>query len=206
MRARPVASANFRVALQILVTVALLIPVGSVLNRVFEGTWYVDWRLMLSVGAILAGALLIFFAITDVVDSHSRAKQIHGQRIVFVGVTWIRCTNAAAILMGIAISVGSYREGAEWWIVVLSAAFCLLGYLPWPRAIQISDGEIRQTDWLFRTKRIPLTDVLVAGSDLSTGHTTVFGRNGVRIIHTSNHLGMERFVEELRQRTGKWVS
>ncbi len=35
-----------RSSVVILITAMLLVPVGSIINRVFAGTWYVNWRLM----------------------------------------------------------------------------------------------------------------------------------------------------------------
>jgi hypothetical membrane protein len=52
-------------------------------------------------------------------------------RFVFPGAMWLRGMSLATIVMGLAMMVGTYREGDPWGDVVSSLVFVFLGYVAW---------------------------------------------------------------------------
>jgi hypothetical protein len=122
-----------------------MVPVLSMVHRVFDGTWYVNWPLMLSISGILTGCFFSFFFITQLLEFSATSKREREGQLIFPGVMWLRGVYLLAILMGFTIMVGMYKEGDPWLdAVVLPICFVLIGFFGWPRAIQIAEFEIRQ--------------------------------------------------------------
>jgi Na+/melibiose symporter-like transporter len=57
-----------RNSLGIFVTTILLMPVVAVVHRMFDGNWYVNWRLMLSVSGILTSLFFAFWLVTQLLE------------------------------------------------------------------------------------------------------------------------------------------
>ena len=94
--------------------------------------------------------------------------------------------------------VGMYKEGDPWWDVVLPFGFVLMGFFGWPRAIQITQFEIRQRGSLFALRRIAYGEIESVFCGALGSEAVVFGKNGVRIVHTVMHSDRERFVEQVK--------
>lgn len=192
-----------RNSLGIFVTTILMVPAVSVVHRVFDGTWYVNWRLMLSVSGVLTSIFFVFWLVTQLFESAAEEVRERQMQFVFPGAMWVRGIYLTTIAMGIVIMVGTYREGDPWGDVAFPVVLVLLGYLAWPRAIEISDTEVRQRRILFGFKRIPLAEISSVVSDPTSNEAVVFGANGVRIVHTMMHVEHDRFVHRLNLLTGK---
>jgi hypothetical protein len=179
-KVRIAAISALRSSLGILLTTAAMVPILSALHRVFDGTWYVNWPLMLSVSGILTGCFFSFFFITQLLEFSAASKREREGQSIFPGVMWFRGICLLGILMGFTIMVGMYREGDPWWDVVLPFGFVLIGFLGWPRAIQITQFEIRQRGPLLTLRKIANNEIQSVVLDASRNETVVFGKNGVR--------------------------
>jgi hypothetical protein len=180
-----------------------MIPALSLINRVFDAACHVNWRLMLWVSSILTGCFFSFFFITDLLEFSAEASRERNMQSIFPAVMWLRGIYLLSIAMGFTIMIGMYREGDPWWYVVLPFAFVLLGIFAWPRAIQITELEIRQRRPLLGWKRIPIGEIESTVFDATRGEVAVFGKSGTRVVHTTMHVDKERFIERLESMTGK---
>jgi hypothetical protein len=196
----------FRNSASIFISTLLFVPVSALINRIFHDSWYVNWRLMLTISGTLTCIFFTFFFVSQAIDDRADVKgeqQIGNE--VFRGVAWLRGIYLFGIVMGSVLVVGAYRENDPTWIVITPVAFILLGIIPWPRAIQVRNGEIRQRDALFRIRIIPSGEIESASFDPTSGDTMVFGKNGTKIVHSNLHLSTELFIEEVERLSNKKV-
>jgi hypothetical protein len=204
-RLRIAASSAFRSSIGILLTTVVVVPALSLINRIFDGTWHVHWGLMLLVSSILTGCFFSFFFITELLEFSAAANRARNRQAIFPVVMWLRGIYLLSMTMGFTIMVGMYREGDPWWDVVLPFGFVLLGFFAWPRAIQITEVDIRQPRFLFSSKRIAFGEVESMIFDVVRKEVVVFGKNGTRVVHTMMHVDKERFIERVESMTGKEV-
>jgi L-asparagine transporter-like permease len=156
-RTRLAAIQAFRSSVGIFLTTLLFIPFAAVINRVFKGTWYVDWRLILTVSGVLTVVFFTFFFVSQLMDDQAEEKRERQTgRAVFAGATWVRGVYLGVVLLGTVLPIGTYVQGEPTWVVIIPVAFIPLGIILWPPAIEVQNGEIRQRDRLFRLKTIPL--------------------------------------------------
>ncbi len=195
-----------RNSIGILLTAIVLLPALSILNRIFDRTWNVDWRSILAVSSILTGCVFSFFFITQLLEFWAAEKRQASNRFVFPGAMWIRGICLLCIVLGVVLAVGTYREGDPWWDVVSSFAFVLLGYFTWPRVIVLSDHEIRKRGPLLRWNRIAYGDIASMTFDRSCKEIVVFGNNTDRITHTKMHIDAAKFIEDLESATGREIA
>jgi hypothetical protein len=127
--------AALRKSIGIILTTLLLIPPSSVINRIFSATWYVNWRLMVTVSAILPFLVFTFFFVTELLEFATEEARERQLRFVFPGAMWLRGIYLGAILMGFTAMAGEYKEGDPWAIVVLPLVIVFLGFFAWPRAL-----------------------------------------------------------------------
>jgi hypothetical protein len=205
-RLRLALNAALRRSIGIFLTTVFLIPALSLINRIFDATWHVNWRLMLWVSSILTGCFFSFFFITDLLEFSAEASRERNRQSIFPAVMWLRGVYLVCIAMGFTTMVGVYREGDPWWDVVLPFAFVLLGFFAWPRAIQITEVDIRQRRLLLGTKRIAFGEIEGMVFDVTRGEVVVFDKNGVRVVHTLMHVEKVRFIERVESMTGKEVA
>jgi hypothetical protein len=186
-----------RSSLGIFLTALLTVPFASFMHRMFDGSWYVDWRLMLSVSGILTLCFFSFSFVTQLLEFQTSESRERRGRLVFPGLVWIRGVYLGGIVLGITLMVGTYREGDPPWDTALPFLFVLLGVLPWPRAIEITDSEVRQRWWFFVYRRIQFADIQSIVNDPSRDEAVVFSKTGKAIVHSAQHADRERFLEEL---------
>jgi hypothetical protein len=189
----------------IIVTTIVLVPLFSIINRLFDGTWYVNWRLMASVSAVLTFLIFAFFFAAQLLESSSEESRERQSQLFFPGVMWVRGLYLMSIVMGLGLMAGTYKEGDPWWDVMIPIVFVFLGFFAWPRAIEISGNEIRQHRIYFGYKRISFGEIERVASDPSRNETIIFGKNGERIVHTMMHAQRERFNQQLESSTGKCI-
>jgi hypothetical protein len=204
-KVRLAAISALRSSFIILLTTIVMVPVFSIINRAFDGTWYVNWPLMLSVSGILTGCFFSFFFVVQLLEFSTASRRERDRQLIFPGVMWVRGIYLLGILMGFTLMVGTYREGEAWWEVVLPFAFVLLGFFAWPRTIQITEVEIRQRRLLFALKRIAYGEVESIIFDTTRKEVVVFGKNGEKIVHTMMHADKERFIKEVQSLLRKEV-
>jgi hypothetical protein len=200
---RSAAAVALRTSLPILVTALLALPLVSVVNRVFDGSWSVAWRPALIVSGILTGLVFAFFFLAQVLEFTAQGYRERGLRFVFPAAMWLRGLYLGAIVMGFGLMAGTYFERDPWVIVVSPVGFVFLGFFAWPRAIEITESAIRQRRALFGFKEIRLGEIESIVGDESSDEIVVFGRNGTRIVHSAMHVDGERFLERLAFLTGK---
>lgn len=200
---RGAALAAVKVGTGIIFTTLLLIPILSTVNRIFEGTWYLNWRLMISVSAVLAFLIFAFVFVTKLLEMTSEDARERHSRLVFPAMVWLRSIYFGSIVLGLVIMVGTFLEGDVWWIVVLPAAFVFLGFFAWPRAIKLTECQIQQRRTLFGAKQIRFSDIESVISDPARNEIVVFGKNGQVIVHTAMHAGGVRFLQQLKSLAGK---
>jgi hypothetical protein len=189
----------------ILLTTGLMIAVKSLLNRLFDGTWAVNWRAVLAVASILAVLFFLFFLVTGVLEVRREEKSERNLNKEFPAAMWLRGIYLVGIVIGLVCAVGMYREGDSWRWQTIPAIFVLIGYIPWPRAIRITETEIRQARAFGPARAIPVSEIERAAHDPGNGMTTVFGHRQARITHTYLHVDPEGFIREIEQLTGKEV-
>ncbi len=197
-KVRAAALLAIRNSLGMFLAAVAMLPVVSVINRVFNGTWQANWRLTLVVSAILTLIFFAFWFITQLLDDATQAARKLNERLVFPAVMWMRGVYLMGILLGITINWEDVREGDRGWILATPALLILIGFFAWPRAIKISNGEVRQRRILFGNKKIPFEAIEQVVSDEFQGQAVVFGRNGVNIIHTNLHVQHEEFIKKLK--------
>jgi hypothetical protein len=197
-KVRAAALLAVRNSLGIFLVAIAMVPVSSAIHRVFDGTWDVNWRLTFSVSGILTLIFFVFWFITQLLDYAMQEARERNERLVFPVAVWLRGIYLAGILFGMTIIVGMYREGDRGWILVSPSFLILIGFFAWPRAIRISNGEVRQWRVLFGTKRIPFEEIEQVVFDGSRGEAVVFGKNGTNIIHTNMHVQQVEFIQKLK--------
>jgi len=200
-KVRFAALSALRSSLRIFLTALLVVPFASLMHRVFDGSWYVDWRLMLWLSGLLTMGFFCFSSFTQLLEFEAAESRERRGLLVFPGLVWIRGLYLGVILLGIITGVGTYREGDPLWVTALVSLFVLLGVLPWPRAIEITDNEVRQRWWFFVYRRIPFADIQSIVNDPSRDEALVFNRSGKAIVHSPQHADRERFLEELQRRS-----
>jgi len=181
----------------------LMLPLFSVVGRVFDGTWSVPWRMMLTVSGILAGLIFAFLFLAQVFEFSAKTYRERNARLVFPAAMWLRGLYLVSIVMGLGLMAGTYSEGDPWGIVALPVLFVFLGFFAWPRAIEITEIAVRQRRVLFGFKEVRLGEIESVVCDPSRNETIVFGKNGNRIVHTAMHVDRERFIASLKSITGK---
>jgi hypothetical protein len=192
-----------RNSIGVILTTLALVPVISIINRIFDGTWHVNWRLMLAVSGLLTAVFFAFCFITQLLEFASEETRERQLLFVFAGIMWVRGIYLAGIVLGFVLAAGTYKEGDPWWDVAIPTAFIFLGFLAWPRAIEICENEVRQRRIFFGLKRIPFREIETVVSDPTRNEAVVFGRNGLRIVHTKMHVQRERFIQQLNSFAGK---
>jgi hypothetical protein len=192
-----------RNSLSIIVTTILMVPAISVIHRIFDETWYVNWRLMVSISAILTTLFFAFLFVTQLLEFSTEERREQTTQLAVPGVMWLRGIYLAVIAMGIVLMVGTYKEGDPWWDVVGAVVFVLLGFLAWPRTIEITENEIRQRRFLLGWKRICYGEVERVVSDTQRNEAVVFGKSSERIVHTMMHVDRDKFIERVASTTGK---
>jgi hypothetical protein len=192
-----------RKSIRIILTTLLLVPTSSVINRIFSGTWYVNWRLMVTVSAILTFLVFVFFFVTELLEFATEEARERQLRFIFPAVMWLRGIYLVSILMGFTVMAGEYREGDPWGIVVLPLVFVFLGFFAWPRAIELTESQIRQRRTLFGFKQIRFSDIESVVCDAGRNEIVIFGKNKDAIVHTTMHVDGERFLQRLKSLTGK---
>lgn len=202
-------SNNFRtpvfIAARFFISTAVVVSVVSVINKFFHGTWYVNWRIALSVSAILTLLLLAFWLVTQFLERVTAEARERNECLVFPAAMWLRGVYLVGILLGITIIWGMYREGDRGWVLATPSFMIFIGFFAWPRAIRISNGEVRQRRVLFGTKRIPFEEIEQVVFDEFVSQAVVFGKNGTNIVHSENHVQQEEFIHQLKQLTHKRV-
>lgn len=187
-------------------TALLLIPVSAIINRVFDGSWQVNWRLTLSVAGILTVLWFGFLFVSQVLEDFTEAQRQEAGVRMFPGAMWIRGISIGVILLGLVTMAGCYREGDAWWFVAFPFVFVLLGFFTWPRAIEITNNEIRQRGQFLNTRILPSNEIQSATFDSTRGEIAVFGNNGAKIVHTTTHVNGAQFIRALEELTGRQVA
>jgi hypothetical protein len=200
---RSAARLALRISLPVFISAMLMLPLIAVVNRIFDGTWSVRWRLTLIVSAILTGLVFVFLFLAQVLESFAKEHRRLAQRMVFPAAMWLRGLYLTCIVMGLGLMVGTYSEGDPLWVVVTPVCFVFLGFFAWPRTIEITERAIRQRRVLFGFKKILLDEIESVAYDAASGETIVFGKDGTRIVHTAMHVDGERFAEKLQSASGK---
>src|SRR5690349_20468709 len=100
-----------RNSLGIFLTTILMVPVVSVIHRVFDGTLDVNWRLMLIVSSILTSLFFAFWLVTQLLEFATEGSREHQGRLVFPAAMRVRGLYLVGIMLGISIMVGMYSEG-----------------------------------------------------------------------------------------------
>jgi hypothetical protein len=180
-----------------------LVRASSVINRFFSGTWYVNWRLMLTVSAILTFLFFVFFFVTELLEFATEKARERQLRFVFPAVMWLRGVYLGSILAGFIMMIGECREGNPWGIVALPLLFVFLGFFAWPRAIEFTENQIRQRRTLPGFKQIRFSNIQSVVSGPSRNEIVVFGKNADCIVHTTMHVDGDRFLQRLKSLTGK---
>jgi hypothetical protein len=202
-KTRSAAWVALRISLLTFGSTVLMLPLFSVVRRVFDGTWSVPWRMMLTVSGILAGVIFAFLFLAQAFEVSAQNYRERNARLVFPAAMWLRGLYLVSIVMGFGLMAGSYFERDPWAIVIMPVLFVFLGYFAWPRAVEITDRAVRQRRVLFGSKEILLGEIESVVFDPSRDETIVFGKNGNRIVHSAMHVDGERFVERLGSLTGK---
>jgi hypothetical protein len=200
---RSAARLALRISLPTFVSAMLLLPLIAVVNRIFDGTWSVPWRMALILSSILTGLVFAFLFLAQILESYAKEHRRHAQRMVFPAAMWLRGLCLTCIVMGFGLMAGTYSEGDPLWVVVTPVCFVFLGFFAWPRTIRITERAIRQRRVLFGFKEIRIDEIESVAYDASRGETIVFGKNGTRIVHTATHVDGERFADKLQSATGK---
>jgi len=191
----------------ILLTTVLAIPFFSVINRVSEGRWRVAWREMLAVSGVVTFVFFLFWFVSFAAESLANERRERLGIMAFPGLMWVRNLASIGVAMGIFGAIGAYRQGQPYRVSLLMAAFIPLGILLWPRSIRFQDGKIRQgRPFFLPAKEIPYHEVQSTSFNVARREIFVFGKNDVRIVHTSLHAAPERFVRELQSLTGREVN
>lgn len=202
--ARIAFTSAFRISLVILFTSAVTIPVAIILGRIFHGTWPQNWAVIFGVPATLTALIFAFLFATqwlELVTEQARERQ---RRLVFPAEMWLRGLYLSCIVMSWIMMIGMYREGDPWGNETIPVVFVLMAFFAWPRAITISDTEVRQHGKLFGTTRIPLNEIETVFSGSS--EATVFGKNGAHITHTNMHVQRERFLSYVKSLSGRHIN
>lgn len=160
---------------------------------------------MLSVSAVSTLLFFAFFFVAQLLEFWREDTWERQSQSVFPAVMWVRGICLASIVMGLGLMVGTYREGDSPWIVLTPVVFVFLGFFAWPRAIEISENDIRQHRIFFGHKRISFQEIERAVSDPARNETIVFGNNGERIVHTMLHIQQALFNERLESLTAKHI-
>jgi hypothetical protein len=200
---RSAAVLALRTSLPAFLSAIAVVPLASIMNRVFHGTWSVNWRLMLTVSGILTGIIFAFLFFAQLLEYSAKEQRRITQRMVFPAAMWLRGLYLACIALSFVLMAGTYSEGDPWWVVATPVCFVFLGFFAWPRAIGITDSAIRQRLALFGFQEIRLGEIESVAYDAARGETIVFGKNGTRIVHTAMHVDGERFADKLHSATGK---
>lgn len=192
-----------RYSLGVFLTTVCMIPIVLIAHRVFDGSWYANWRGMLSVSGVLTVCCFTFFFGTRILEFSAASRRNRSSQLIFPGAVWLRGIYLLVIVMGTAIMVGTYKEGDPWWDVVLPSGLILLGYFAWPRAIRIGENEIQQSRPLLGPRRIGFGEIESLVFDPTRGEAVVFGRNGQKIVHSPLHVDTERFIQRMESLSGK---
>ncbi len=200
---RSAAVLALRITVPVFVSAIILVPLVSIISRVFNGTWSVPWRMTLILSSILTGFVFAFLFLAQVLETYAKDHRRLAQRMVFPAAMWLRGLYLACIVMGLGLMVGTNSEGDPLWVVVTPACFVFLGFFAWPRTIEITEHAIRQRRVLFGFKEIRIDQIESVAYDASRSETIVFGKNGTRIVHTAMHVDGERFAEKLQSATRK---
>jgi hypothetical protein len=204
-RIRLAAIKALRICLGILLTVVLLVAVDLIVRLVFHVRWLASLRLAILSSGIVTGCVFLFFFLAELLEDSAAARREHSQSLVFPAVMWLRGVYLSAIVMGFTIMVGMYREGDSWkQAIFLPLSFVLLGYFPWPRAVRITESDVRQRGPFLNLRRIPFPEI--ESIDAGGGEVVVYGKNGARIVHSAMHADTDRFIEQMEARTGKEVT
>jgi hypothetical protein len=161
-----------------------------------------NWQSIIIASAMLMSLVVAFFFVTGLLESATRKARDRQQRFVFPAVMWLRGVYLGSILMGLVVMAGTYREGDSWGIVILPLVFVLLGFFAWPRAIEITESQIRQRRALFGFKQIRFSDIQSVVCDPGRNEIVIFGRNKDAIVHTKMHVDGEKFLRRINSLTG----
>lgn len=196
------AISGLRYSLGIFLTTLMMVPIVSIVRRVFDETWNVNWQMMLSVSGVVTAFFFLFFFFTQLLEFRAASRRNQSNQLISPGAVWLRGIYLLVTFMGATIMVGTYTEGDPWWNVVLPFGFILLGYFAWPRAIRVNGNEIRQGRPLLGPRIISFGDIQTLVSDPTSGEAVVFGKNGQRILHSPMHVDADRFVRKIESLTG----
>src|SRR5271163_3610595 len=127
-RLRPAAILALRHSLVIFVLAMVIIPFRSLMNRIFDHTWYVNWLAVVEVSGILTMIFICFHFFAQLLEMGMADRRARGNRLVFSAAMWLRGTYLFCIIMGVGLPVGMYREGVRGGVLYIPILFLLLGY------------------------------------------------------------------------------
>jgi hypothetical protein len=152
---------------------------------------------MLSISGILTGCFFSFFFITQLLEFSATSKREREGQLIFPGVMWLRGVYLLAILMGFTIMVGCIKK--ETLIGRCCFAYLFCAHRIFRLAKGNSNYRVRDppTGPLLTLRKITNNEIQSVVLDASRKDTVVFGKNGVRIVHTMMHSDKERFIEQV---------
>lgn len=94
-------------------------------------------------------------------------------------------------------TVNAIRGGSGLIPAILCAGFFVFLLSAYPGSIVANKDGLEQLYWLTGRKSIPWNEVWSVAVDLKSGRVTVTGKRSVKIVHTRQLPGRDRFLAEL---------
>lgn len=191
-------------SLQILLTALLIVPVASLLNRLFRGTWRIDWMMLLIVPAIISAIWFLGVFVSSFADLRAEEHREQQDLPVFPANNFIRGVFVGGALLAVALSWGLYREHDHLAYQLIPFGLLLVGWFGWPRAIHFYRDSVGQRSLWGQMRRIQYKDVQYISYISADGNTVVAGPD-LEIVHTGEHADKELFHSVIEEKAGKTV-
>lgn len=109
-------------------------------------------------------------------------------------------------LYGAGVVAFSSSAQRDWWVSFVLFALFGTGLLLWPEEIETSSAGVSQKRFFgFGRKQIPWSDLDYVADDPTRGIILV-SKNGLKIVHSSLHIGHDDFLTIVKQHHRVWGS
>jgi hypothetical protein len=197
---RASALAGYRSALRVVAFTLLWVPIGALINVIFDHEAKTNWKLSLEVGGTLA---VLWYGVTffsTLFDLRKQGQSETARNPSFPASSFLSGLCGVTAIFSVWLIWGLHSEGDPVWLQLLPLAFLGIAFFAWPRTIHCDQESVWQRDRWGRKKNIPYNEIQsISGAG---GTTTVLGPKAV-IEHTSQHIDPESFRHAVSLRSGK---
>ena len=146
--------------------------------------------------------VLVYFVLQYFVSAaRSGRAKVEAGRIVYDLPRSLKVLFLLGVPFTLTLAVWAFVTPLSWDLRLIAVVAPVFVSLTWPPVISLNRDFVGAHYWYGRNKGIPYSQVAKIVFHKQGTTTYVYGKNGVKIVHTAFHADTEGFRDELRRRT-----